>query len=77
VNWEKRFLQHNSGTELETKPNIPYEIIHFEGFINKNDALECEKYFKTAADWLRLKVMFKNNLKIHKYQICLSRSHLV
>ena len=61
-NLETRLKQHNSGTEIATKPNIPYELIYYSAFKNKKDALECEKYFKTTAGWKRIKQMLKNTL---------------
>jgi putative endonuclease len=59
---KRRYRQHNSGTELATKPNIPYQLIHYQAFKAKNDALECEKYFKTTAGWRRLKQMLTDSL---------------
>jgi len=58
-----RLKQHNSGTVAATKPNIPYNLIHFQGFVSKRDATGCEKYFKTTAGWRRLKKMLKDTLK--------------
>ena len=59
---KKRLKQHNSGKELATKPNIPYELIYFSGFTNKADAKKCEEYFKTNSGWRRLKKMLQNTL---------------
>lgn len=59
----KRLKEHNSGREVATKPNKPYELIYLAGFKNKKDAVECEKYFKTTSGWRRLKKMLKNTLK--------------
>lgn len=60
----KRLERHNTGTELATKPNIPYELIYFAGFENRKDAALCEKYFKTTSGWHRLKHMLKNTLDV-------------
>lgn len=43
---KKRLISHNKGESKATKPNIPYELIYFSGFCNKDDALNCENYFK-------------------------------
>ena len=59
---KKRLKQHNSGSELATKPNIPYEMIHFSGFKNMKDAKNMETYYKTISGWKRLKHMLKNTL---------------
>ncbi|MDP3724079.1 MAG: GIY-YIG nuclease family protein [bacterium] len=62
-NLKDRLESHNSGKNLATKPNTPYELIFFSGFKNKADALECEKYFKTTAGWRRIHKMLENFLK--------------
>lgn len=62
-NWQKRLKEHNSGTQPATKPNIPYEEIYVARFINKRDAINCEKYFKTTSGWKRLKKMLEYTLK--------------
>jgi len=59
---KKRLKSHNEGKSIATKPNAPYELIYFSGFKSKNDALNCEKYFKTTAGWRRIKQMLKNTL---------------
>lgn len=60
---KKRLKQHNGGTEKATKPNTPYELIHYQAFKNKREAVVCEKYFKTTAGWKRLKAMLKTTLE--------------
>jgi putative endonuclease len=57
-----RLKSHNSGENLATKPNIPYELIFYSGFTNEKDAIENEKYFKTMAGWKRIKKMLRNTL---------------
>ena len=59
---KERLKSHNSGLNLATKLNIPYELIYYSGFINEKDAIECEKYFKTTSGWKRLKNMLKHTL---------------
>ena len=57
-----RFKSHNSGENKATKPNIPYELIFYSGFKNKDDAINCEQYFKTTAGWKRIHKMLENTL---------------
>ncbi len=57
-----RLEKHNHGDVPATKPYLPYEIIFFSAFTNKQDALNCEKYFKTTAGWKRLNRMLENAL---------------
>jgi putative endonuclease len=46
---DKRLGQHNSGMTTSIKNKIPFILIYFEEFNNRNDAIKREKYFKTAA----------------------------
>ena len=49
VNPKDRLKQHNSGQTTSTKPFTPWEIIYFEKFDTREEAIKREKYFKTAA----------------------------
>ncbi len=44
---EKRLAYHNSGRQRSTKNRIPFELIYFEKFDNKTDALRREKEIKS------------------------------
>jgi putative endonuclease len=46
---EKRILQHNSGMTESIKPYIPFKLLYFEKFETEKEAIEREKYFKSAA----------------------------
>ena len=43
----KRIKEHNKGLSKSTKNRRPFELIYYEACINKKDAIEREKYFKT------------------------------
>ena len=58
-----RFKSHNSKENKASKPYAPYELIYYSAFKNKDDAIECEKYFKTTAGWKRIRKMLANALK--------------
>lgn len=62
-NLRARLKSHNNGENKATKPNIPYELIFYSGFKSKEDAIECEQYFKTTAGWKRIHRMLENSLK--------------
>jgi len=49
VDLKLRLKQHNSGQTVSTKPFIPREIVYFEEFVSRIEAVKREKYFKTAA----------------------------
>jgi putative endonuclease len=59
---KQRLRSHNNGENKATKPNIPYELIHYSAFKSEKDAVNCEKYFKTTAGWKRIHKMLKNSL---------------
>jgi putative endonuclease len=44
-----RLKQHNHGHTKSTKPFIPWEIVYFEEFETREEAIKKERYFKTAA----------------------------
>ncbi|MFD2099429.1 GIY-YIG nuclease family protein [Flagellimonas iocasae] len=45
---EKRLGEHNSGKTKSTKGYLPWELVYFEKFETKEEAIEREKYFKTG-----------------------------
>ena len=61
---KKRLKSHNDGKNKATKPNIPYKLIYYAVFDNKQDAINCEKYFKTTSGWKRLHKMLENTLAL-------------
>lgn len=58
-NLKKRFLEHNNQEELSTKHFVPFELIHYEAYKNKKDALRRELYLKTTKGKTTLKTMLK------------------
>jgi len=44
-----RLNQHNSGMTKSIKPYVPFEIVYFEEFTIRQEAIKREKYFKSAA----------------------------
>ena len=46
---ERRILEHNSGKVKSTKRRKPLELIYFEKYENKSEAMRREKYFKTHS----------------------------
>ncbi len=58
-NIEKRIIQHNKGFTKSTKPFIPWDLIYFEEFKTREEAIKRERYFKTAAGRRFLKKKIK------------------
>ncbi len=54
-NLDKRLMEHNEGLNYYSKRYIPWNIIYFETFKLKEEAIRREKYFKIAAatKWLK------------------------
>lgn len=45
---KRRLEMHNLGKVDATKNRIPFEIVYYEACLNKEKAIEREKYFKTG-----------------------------
>jgi len=56
---EKRIHQHNSGMTESIRPYIPFKLIYCEQFETEREAIEREKYFKSAAGrrFLKMKLI--------------------
>lgn len=52
-NLKKRLAQHNNGENQSTKSGRPYELVYFEGFKHKKDALIREKKLKHHGQGIR------------------------
>jgi putative endonuclease len=48
-NIEQRLRQHNSGMTESIRKYAPFEVVYFEEFQTREEALLREKYFKSAA----------------------------
>jgi putative endonuclease len=48
-NLEERLKQHNSGMTISISKFIPFDVVYFEEFEHREEAIKREKYFKTAA----------------------------
>ena len=48
-NLEKRLKQHNSGMTVSIRKYIPFKVVYSEAFHTELEAIQREKYFKSAA----------------------------
>jgi putative endonuclease len=48
-NLDLRIKQHNLGMTKSIVPFLPFELVYFEEFETRDEAIKREKYFKTAA----------------------------
>lgn len=60
---KRRFSEHNRGDVQSTKPYRPFDLIYYEAFKAKEDAIRREKYFKTSKGKSTLKMMLRESLK--------------
>ncbi|MBK8882532.1 MAG: GIY-YIG nuclease family protein [Bacteroidales bacterium] len=49
TNLESRLAEHNAGKTKSTKHYVPWEIVYYESFDSKDEAISRERYFKSAA----------------------------
>jgi len=57
---KKRFIEHNAGRNLSTRPFRPYKLIFYESFLNIKDAKAREVYLKSGWGFRTIKKMLKN-----------------
>ena len=55
----KRLQEHNRGLNFSTKTQKPWRLIHFEAYLNEEDAKRREGYLKTNQGSRLLKRMLK------------------
>ena len=60
----KRFREHNENRVTSTKNRGPFELIYYEGCINKDDAFTRERYLKTGMGKRYLKSRLKRFLSL-------------
>jgi len=55
----QRLKRQNSGGNSYTKKYMPWQLIHYEAYLNEQDARRREKYLKTSQGSRLLKRMLK------------------
>ncbi len=68
INIPKRLKEHNQGLNFSTKPFRPWNVIHYEAYLNKLDAERREKYLKSNHGSRLLKRMLKEYFYDKKYR---------
>lgn len=61
---KKRLLMHNQGKVESTKKRKPFILVHYEAFLNKEDAFQREQWLKTGWGRNHLDKILSNYLKI-------------
>lgn len=60
---KRRIDEHKKGKVEATKYRLPIELIFYEAFKNKTDAIRRENYFKTTKGKRALMIMLKESVK--------------
>ncbi len=58
-----RMTRHNSGRSVFTKNGVPWELVHYQAFCEKADALREELFLKTGKGRERRKFLLNDFLK--------------
>lgn len=59
---QQRFKDHNDGKNISTSNRRPFELVYYEAFLSKQDALRREHYFKTTKGKITLRQMLREYL---------------
>ncbi len=62
-NLKRRLLEHSHRMVNATKTRVPLRLIHYEYFINKEDAEAREKFLKSGYGRRQLKEILKRTMK--------------
>lgn len=63
ANLKRRLQEHNLRQNLATKAFAPYQLIYFEGFIKRKDAINREKYLKSGWGLRSVKKLLKTHFE--------------
>lgn len=62
TNLKQRLINHAKGKVHSTKIRLPFKLIHYEYFINKEDAKAREEFLKSGFGRKQLKEILKRTL---------------
>lgn len=61
-NLTNRLKSHNKGLNISTKKRRPFDLIYFEAYLNKKDALGREVFLKSGSGHNFIKKQLRNYL---------------
>jgi len=61
---KRRFQEHKRGEVQSTKPYRPFQLLFYEAFISKNDAIRRENYLKTSKGKSTLRMILRDSFQI-------------
>jgi putative endonuclease len=59
---KRRMTEHTRGKVFTTSRLLPIELIFYEAFYSKKDAIRRERYFKTSKGKSSLKQIIRNSI---------------
>lgn len=59
---KRRIREHNSGQNVSTKAYLPWTLIFYEAYINRQDAHRRERYLKTTQGRQAIRRMLREHL---------------
>ena len=62
TNLDERIKRHSNGEVSSTSNRRPLELVFYEAYLKRSDAIRREKYFKTTKGKSTLRVMLKDYL---------------
>ncbi len=63
---KRRLSYHNSGNSKFTSGGIHWNLVFYEAFISKKDAMKEEKFFKSGSGRRRLDCLLDNTMNLIK-----------
>ena len=60
---KRRMREHNAGQNLSTKAYKPWELVFYEAYNNREDAVRREKYLKTTQGRQALRRMLRHHFE--------------
>ncbi|MBI4837230.1 MAG: GIY-YIG nuclease family protein [Candidatus Portnoybacteria bacterium] len=65
-NLKRRYSEHSNGKVKSTKNFRPLELIGYEAYVLKSDAMRREKFLKTTGGRKLLRLQYKNIIEKYK-----------
>lgn len=61
-NLTDRLARHNRGQSKSTRHGVPWQLVHCEGYSERSQAVQQERYYKTGRGWETLRRLLAGGL---------------
>jgi len=65
-NLRARLIKHNKKQVISTKDKVPFIVINYEAYLNRQDATGREKFLKSGSGWRYIKKQLFHYLSDNK-----------